>query len=295
MKNNFTNFNGLYLQDQDYLSPDFIFSELIEARSSLFDWKVNSHLHTKLYQFFFIIKGKGVCLLPNSDQKFNDHTILIIPPSYLHGFDWQPNSFGHILTVSSRLVETLLKYSPLVLAKFSQPNIITELNNNLNFDNCINLINNINIELANQNTERFPMLKFQFGQLLLNIFRSCPKIDTFVPKGNHTTLNIFNNFQKNIQKSGFTQKTIMDYAKEINVTSVQLNKICKDIADKPAISIINEHFISEIKLNLIHTTLSISDICYQLNFNAPAYFTRFFKKHTGLSPKEYRKLINTKN
>ena len=295
MKNNFTNFNGLYLQDQDFLSPDFVFSELIETRSSLFDWKIDSHLHTTLYQFFFVMKGKGICITPNKDLKFNDPSVLIIPPSFLHGFNWEPNTFGHIITVSSRLIETLLKYSPFVLAKFNHPCLISDFKNDSSFENCINLINNINSEMSNQNPERFQMLKFLFGQLFLSVFRSCSQNDEFIPIGNFTTLNIFNTFQKNIRKSGFTQKSISDYAKELNITSIQLNKICKNIADKPAISIINEHFISEIKLHLIHTTFSISEICYKLNFNDPAYFTRFFKKYTGLSPKEYRNLIKTQN
>ncbi len=294
MKNNFTNFNGLYLQNYDYLSPDFFFSELIETRSCLFDWKVKTHVHTKLYQFFFIIKGEGVCLLPNQNIKFADSSILIIPPGFLHGYNWQPKAVGHILTVSSKFVEQLLKNTPSVLLKFSKPCIITCVEKISEFENCINLIDNINLELTSRNIERFQMLKFEFGQLLLNIFRILPKEDSFDLPESHTNLSIFNNFQKNIRNHNFNQKSVNEYAAELNISNIRLNKICKSIVDKSALWVINEYLISEIKLQLIHTELPISDICYNLKFNDPAYFTRFFKKHTGLSPKEYRNLINTK-
>jgi len=287
MKNNFTNFNGLYLQNYDRLSPDFFFSELIETRSRLFDWEIKTHLHVKLYQFFFVIKGSGDCFFPNQNINFSDSSIILISPGFLHGFKWEPNTFGHILTISSKFVDRLLKETPSVLLKFGNPLIIPGLGKISEFENCINLIDSINLELNSQNLERFEMLRFIFGQLLLSIFRVIPDEDTFEIPKNHTNLSIFSNFQKNIRNQSFNQKSVDEYASELNISTIRLNKICKSIVDKSALWVINEYLVSEIKLLLMHTELPISEICYKLKFNDPAYFTRFFKKYTGLSPKEY--------
>lgn len=54
------------------------------------------------------------------------------------------------------------------------------------------------------------------------------------------------------------------------------------------INYINEKKIEAIKQELIKGNSSISDIANQLNFESTAYLCRFFKKHTGLTPKEFR-------
>jgi AraC-like DNA-binding protein len=47
--------------------------------------------------------------------------------------------------------------------------------------------------------------------------------------------------------------------------------------------------ISEAKRLLIYREdLSVKEMAYQLGFNDPFYFSNFFKKHTGLSPKAYK-------
>ncbi len=290
MKDDFKNYNGLYLQNYDYLSPDFFFVELIETRSHLFDWRAKPHIHTKLYQLFYIVKGEGICYLPDREIKFENKTFIIIPPGFLHGFKWQPKIDGHIFTVSSGLVEKVLEAIPAVSLKFNTPSVVSGLDGCNRFDSCLKIVDEIYLELANRYAERFQMLMFIFGQLLINSYRIISQEGQVISGENLSNINIFNNFQKMIKHHSFNHKSVSDYASRLNVSSIQLNKICKSIVNKPALWVINEIIISEIKLLLTHTDLSISDICYKLNFNDPSYFTRFFKKYTGLSPKDYRSI-----
>ncbi|MDR1524556.1 MAG: AraC family transcriptional regulator, partial [Tannerella sp.] len=55
-------------------------------------------------------------------------------------------------------------------------------------------------------------------------------------------------------------------------------------------------FTMEIKILLQSPKLTISEISYRLNFPNESYFCRYFKRHTGMSPKNYRtiKLSNEK-
>jgi AraC-like DNA-binding protein len=39
---------------------------------------------------------------------------------------------------------------------------------------------------------------------------------------------------------------------------------------------------------LVHTNLSVSEIANQLNFEDQSYFTKFFKRETGITPIQYR-------
>ena len=51
--------------------------------------------------------------------------------------------------------------------------------------------------------------------------------------------------------------------------------------------------IEDAKMLLCHSNIPVTEISYNLGFCNPAYFSEVFKKYTGLSPKEYRKLSGT--
>ena len=83
-------------------------------------------------------------------------------------------------------------------------------------------------------------------------------------------------------------KSIKQYARELNITSVHLNRICQATVGKPALQIVHDFLVLEAEKFLKHTDMHVSEIAYQLNFEDPAYFSRFFKKYTGASPKQFR-------
>ena len=50
----------------------------------------------------------------------------------------------------------------------------------------------------------------------------------------------------------------------------------------------NKIRVEEAKKLIVNSSLSISEISYKLGFNTPSYFTKIFKKYTGISPIEYK-------
>ncbi|MDR1370204.1 MAG: helix-turn-helix domain-containing protein, partial [Dysgonamonadaceae bacterium] len=52
--------------------------------------------------------------------------------------------------------------------------------------------------------------------------------------------------------------------------------------------LIDRYFILEIKILLQSPKLTISEIAYRLDFPNESYFSRYFKRHTGMSPRDYR-------
>lgn len=83
-------------------------------------------------------------------------------------------------------------------------------------------------------------------------------------------------------------KTAQDYARQLSVHVNHLNSSVKEVTGKPTTAHIADRIISEAKALLQHTTWSIADIAYALGFDYPTYFTNFFKKKTGQSPKSLR-------
>ena len=99
----------------------------------------------------------------------------------------------------------------------------------------------------------------------------------------------YNAFRQNIRQSRSPQKSIQEYARDLRITDVHLNRICKQVAGQTASQVVQQFFVLEAEKHLLHTEYSISEIAYSLNYKDPAYFSRVFKGVTGKSPKEFRR------
>ena len=67
-----------------------------------------------------------------------------------------------------------------------------------------------------------------------------------------------------------------------------LSKVVKDTTGKTTSTMIAERIIKECTQYLLHSNFSISEIAYSLGFENMAYFSKFYRKHTGKSPSEIR-------
>ena len=124
--------------------------------------------------------------------------------------------------------------------------------------------------------------------LLVEVFRFTQQYTEGVLKPDNRQLKYFQAFQKSIKKSLSALKTVSEYAQELGITPVHLNRICQAVAGKSASQLAEEHIMAEAQKYLTHTDYTITEISYMLDFNDPAYFSRVFKKQMGMSPKDFR-------
>jgi len=81
-----------------------------------------------------------------------------------------------------------------------------------------------------------------------------------------------------------------DYANRLNIHVNHLNRALKETTQKTTYQHINERILQEAKILLKHSSWNISEIAYALGFNEATHFSNFFKKHTNLSPSEFRNI-----
>ncbi len=79
------------------------------------------------------------------------------------------------------------------------------------------------------------------------------------------------------------------YASMMNISSKYLGKIAREHTGLTAKHLINDYRVQQLKLALNTTTLSMKEIAHAFGFPDQSAFTRYFKSHTGKSPKDYRK------
>jgi AraC family transcriptional regulator, transcriptional activator of pobA len=85
----------------------------------------------------------------------------------------------------------------------------------------------------------------------------------------------------------YQKQTVALYADMLNVSANHLNKCVKKVFDKTAQQLLNEMLILEAKTLLKYSNLQIAEIAIKLCDQSPSNFARFFKQHTGITPKEY--------
>lgn len=88
-----------------------------------------------------------------------------------------------------------------------------------------------------------------------------------------------------------THHEVQDYAEQLRITPRKLNSLVKKFLDKSASQIIKERLLLEAKRLLAVNKLSTKEVGYELGFEDPAYFSRFFKQGTGMTAAEFKKLL----
>jgi len=96
-------------------------------------------------------------------------------------------------------------------------------------------------------------------------------------------------FQNLVANCYLTKKQVGDYADLLFVSANTLNQQVKEITGKTAKQIIADKMMQEAKKQLRYTTDDIGQIAYNIGFDEPTHFIRFFKTQTTMTPNEYRK------
>ncbi|MDR1347111.1 MAG: AraC family transcriptional regulator [Prevotellaceae bacterium] len=94
---------------------------------------------------------------------------------------------------------------------------------------------------------------------------------------------IFDNRQKKL--------TVTECASLLNITPNHLNKTIRNTTGKSPSEWIIESIITKSKILLYQTNLTVSEIAASVGILDQSYFSRIFKKHEGISPVEFRKMI----
>ncbi len=110
-----------------------------------------------------------------------------------------------------------------------------------------------------------------------------------LPLGKTTIENIFDRFSSMVARHIKENNPTSYYASALNISPKHLNRIVKQQKGMSVKQWIDSYMLQEIKRELLHTSLSLKEISMDFSFSSCDAMHHFFKKHTGLSPSDYRR------
>ena len=100
---------------------------------------------------------------------------------------------------------------------------------------------------------------------------------------------LFRKFINELLESHQVSREVLFYANELSVSSGYLNEVCNEVSGHSAKSIIDSAVTARLKYELSYTSKSVQELAEEYNFPSQSYFTRYYKRMTGLTPSEFRK------
>lgn len=288
MDKKIAHYNGLYGDTKAQVSHTYVYSQLIAPRNRSTDWGLKPHLHSNLYQLFFLEAGRASLDAEAHSEALTTPCVVLIPANTVHGFTFSPQVKGRTLTVAEALLDTILQVSPGLLIELNTLSVLADFTEQESFAELLVLERAIHAEMHSQQPEKQLALNGYFKLLFVKLFRLLKHSQAKATASPARHLHYFHEFQKSVARSAPFEKKISHYAQELNITPVHLNRICQTVKGKSALEIVNANTIRRAHNHLIYTSLSISEIAFTLQFADASYFTRFFRKQTGLSPQAYR-------
>ena len=286
MRTDIARYNGIYGDSRAQISHDYLQSQLIVPRQRLTDWGLKPHLHENLFQLFFLESGRAA-FEATELLELRTPCLVIIPANTVHGFTFSPQVKGRTLTLSEALLDTILQATPGVLVELNTVHVLSDFNAEVSFADLSELEQRIHEEIYSELPGKQLAINGYFKLLFVKIYRLLQHNRRKEDSPNRA-LHYFREFQKAIEKTAPFEKKISDFAQELKITPVHLNRVCQAVKGKTAQQIVQAHTIRKAHNYLLYTSLSVAEIAYELQFVDPGYFTRFFRKQTGMAPGAYR-------
>jgi AraC-like DNA-binding protein len=245
------------------------------------------------YHLLWMTRAQGQHVLDFETFEVRPHSVFFISPGQVHAWTSTVPTAGYVLNFST---EFFLQMYPRAgeLAEFPFFHIA-------NSDPVLYLtpaqeaelrplLQSMEEEFAGDLPWRYDIVR----SLLLILLTRLRRLHR--PRGSESALprsySLAKRFKLLVDRHHLEWTSLQDYAKALLVTERRLNEAVKSTTGKTAAQLIRDRIVLEAKRLLTHSELGISEIAYRLNFEDPAYFSRFFKKHVQATPGDFKKMFS---
>jgi len=241
------------------------------------------------YTIYWIQEGKGTYNIDFETYNFQDNVLFFLSPGQVFTVDNEQIKTAYKLTFNSHFycIQTHdqevacngILFNNIYETPFVKP--CEKDTKKLNFI-LVSLIE----EFQQNETAQYDMLQAYLKQFIINSVR--------VKQENHTIkedteTRLFKDFSLLVEQNFRKLHSVTDYANRLGLSPKSITKHFQKLGTKKPSQLIKNRILLEAKRLLIYTDKTVKEIAFELGFNDPAYFTRFFTKAILKSPLQFKK------
>lgn len=276
-------------QTSDFAGEGSFYFDLVrlEARDDIPRGFLHRHNY---YHLLWMTRASGTHMLDFAHFDVRDHSVFFLSPGQVHAWTSSVKPYGFVLNFSTDFFARMFPRADDV-AKFpffhpTRGNSALYLTQDQH-DAMLPLLD----EMEREGRDRQPGFRDVVQSCLLILLtrlrRLCP--DTEEAGGVGPQQALTRRFMMLVETHYLRFDTIGEYAEALCVSERQLNDAVKRTVGRTASQVVQERVLLEAKRWLSNTEMGIGEIAFRLNIEDPAYFARFFKKQTGLTPGDFRR------
>ncbi len=278
-------------QINDVSEKIFTIRKISDFNEEEIEHNLMPHLHD-FYSIFWIESGEAIHATEFVEYSLKADTILFVPPGLKHRMYIDQSVSGTYLLFN----EDFIRYNRTNQVPLKEYRLF----NNADFKSLITVVPEKREKLRNITQLIFTELQTpdDYSQdIVLNllhlfllesrrIFDLQSQAVKEEPDATPDTTII--RFKQLIEEKFTQEKNVSSYAGMLNINPSCLNELTKRTTGITAGGLIRNRVIDETKKLLYSSSISGKEIAFQLGFDDPAYFSRFFRKYTGTTLKEFR-------
>ncbi len=261
----------------------FLHVETVLARASVHRGRVLAHKHPQLAQITFWTSGSGVYAIEDETWTFSAPTVSYVPAGIVHGFTLEPGADAIVVSVAEDALAAITGQSLLAL---HQPVFVSGHGESLLWQKLEHAILALQSEYLDALPGMEKMLPPMIAVALSGIARLASERQAMkLP----AQVALAGRLRRLIDRHSRDDWPVERYVTELGSTRHLVDKAAREVLGFGVRQAVGERRLVEAKRLLLFTIRAVEDIAYDCGFNDPAYFSRFFRQSTGLSPAMWRR------
>ncbi|APA84672.1 helix-turn-helix domain-containing protein [Paraburkholderia sprentiae WSM5005] len=262
--------------------------EWIVERSRPNGWHIAAHRHDALLQILYIRRGSGHVLIESEKLTIEAPCLILLPAQTVHGFVFSPEIDGLVITAAQRALESISKaVSPGLVPVLQHPALIS-VRPAVGERTLMPLFDLLEQEFRGSARGHIAAGMSLMIALFVQVARLTDAASSAGATVNDRRAAQIKRLRELITAHVREHQPIDFYAEKLRVTTTQLGRICREELGHSPLSLVNDQLIREAQRDLVYSGSSIKQIAHALGFEDAAYFSRYFRKQTGVTPKEFQ-------
>ncbi len=278
----------LYGEPPREVAEHFLHVEALDDRSRPNNWNIRPHAHANLNHVFLITAGGGEVRAESLVQRFRAPCTILVPARIIHAFAYDNDTVGSVLTVSETFLREQLLREPEFQSLFAAPSLLEFSQSSREAALLRSSIERLASELAWQAPGHAAAVESQLLSILVALLRLDHGESGNRRVGDRRQAELVARFRQLLETDFHSNKPMDEYARALKVSPSRLRAACVEVTERSPLQLVQDRLLLEAKRLLLYSNMSVAEAGYYLGFDDPAYFTRFFTRAVGISPRGFR-------